>query len=355
MLRAMLDALPRPLAYVLRQLMLGVPLAALIALFLSIAFNDRYGRNFVYSLCIGLICQFAIDLGRRGTARLMGRSGWPGWPVTLVIVVLAVWLGINGGYALAGRIMDTPIPAPGWQDPRTLFIIVTISVVASAGFTLVSWGRARLAASDARAQRAQRAAAENQLKLLESQLEPHMLFNTLANLRVLIALDPPRAQAMLDRLIAFLRATLGASRVDSHALAAEFERLGDYLALMAVRMGPRLQFSFDLPDALRDTPVPALLLQPLVENAIQHGLEPKLEGGRIDVSAARAGAHLVLEVRDSGAGLSSTAATSGTRFGTQQVCARLSALYGNGASFTLDAMPGGGTLARITLPLEPTA
>jgi signal transduction histidine kinase len=355
MLRAMLDALPRPLAYVLRHLALGVPLAVVISAFLSIAFNDDYARNLVYSLCIGLICQFAIDLGRRGAARLMGRSGWPGWPVTAVIIVLAVWLGINGGYALAGWLMDQPMPSPGRQDWRTLVIIVTISLVASIAFTLLGWGRARLAASDAQAQRAQRAAAENQLKLLESQLEPHMLFNTLANLRVLIALDPPRAQAMLDRLIAFLRATLNASRVGTHPLGAEFERLDDYLALMAVRMGPRLQVAFDLPPDLRALPVPPLLLQPLVENSIQHGLEPQVEGGRIEVGARRDGDRLLLTVRDSGVGLSTAAAATprGTGFGTHQVRERLAALYGPAATLVLHAAPDGGALATITIPLEP--
>ena len=103
MLGTMLAALPRPLAFVLRHLMLGVPLAALIALFFSITFRDRFDTNFVYSLCIGLICQVAIDLGRHGAARLMGRTSWPGWPVALLVIVVAVWLGINGGYALAAR------------------------------------------------------------------------------------------------------------------------------------------------------------------------------------------------------------------------------------------------------------
>jgi hypothetical protein len=93
----------------------------------------------------------------------------------------------------------------------------------------------RLASARAAAEAAQRQAAEHQLRLLQSQLEPHMLFNTLANLRVLIALDPPRAQAMLDRLIAFLRSTLQASRAGTHTLADEFARLDDYLGLMAVR------------------------------------------------------------------------------------------------------------------------
>jgi LytS/YehU family sensor histidine kinase len=180
-----------------------------------------------------------------------------------------------------------------------------------------------------------------------------MLFNTLANLRVLIALDPVKAQAMLDRLISFLRATLNASRVGTHALSAEFEREGDYLALMQVRMGPRLQFSFDLPQELRDTQVPPLLLQPLVENCIAHGLEPRVEGGRIDVRAARDGNSLVLTVHDSGVGLSSSAATQGTRFGTQQVRERLAALYGTAATFELTPAADRGTRARITLPLTP--
>ena len=133
MLLTMLAALPRPLAFVLRHLMLGVPLAAVIALFFSIAFQDRYDINFVYSLCIGLICQVTIDLGRLGAARLMGRKSWPGWPVALVVIVFAVWLGINGGYALAGWLLDRPLPAPGLRDGRSLFIIVAISLVASTG------------------------------------------------------------------------------------------------------------------------------------------------------------------------------------------------------------------------------
>ena len=206
-----------------------------------------------------------------------------------------------------------------------------------------------------------------------------MLFNTLANLRVLITLDPPRAQAMLDRLIGYLRATLGASRSTLHPLSAEFDRLTDYLALMALRMGPRLQVTLDLPAALRDLPVPPLLLQPLVENSIRHGLEPKLEGGRIEVRAEQRGVRLLLTVRDTGLGLpagppwmagtSCPGATGRTghspglsdpsashyasHYGSQHVAARLATLYGEQATFTLAPAAGaeGGTLAELDLPL----
>jgi sensor histidine kinase YesM len=215
--------------------------------------------------------------------------------------------------------------------------------------------RARLAASE-------RDATLAKLTLLQSQLEPHMLFNTLANMRVLIVLDPPRAQAMLDRLIAYLRATLSASRSHAHALAAEFERVEDFLALMSVRMGGRLRTSFSLPIELRELPVPPLLLQPLVENAVRHGLEPSVEGGRIDVSAQREGQQLCLTVRDTGVGLKPAAAASRDTaaapghmaFGLSQVRERLHVLYGDRAALTLEAATDseGGVLARIKLPLD---
>jgi signal transduction histidine kinase len=361
MLGPMFETLPRPLAYLARQLIVAVPLCSFVALFLGSAFNEPLGHMFVFSFSIGLTCQLLIEGGRRSVAWWLARTrpdseplhrGWPGWQWTLPVIVLGIAGGIQIGFAVAGWLLGIPASPPAFGNWRSWFIILSTCLIASVGVTSFFWSRGRLAAADAQTQRAKSAAAENQLKLLESQLEPHMLFNTLANLRVLIALDPPRAQAMLDRLIAFLRATLNASRVGTHALSAEFERLNDYLTLMQIRMGPRLAYALHMPDELRDTPLPPLLLQPLVENSISHGLEPKVEGGRIDVHAAREGAMLVLTVRDSGVGLSHDAATQGTRFGTQQVRDRLAALYGARATFCLDAAAGGGTEARITLPLH---
>lgn len=179
-----------------------------------------------------------------------------------------------------------------------------------------------------------------------------MLFNTLANLRVLIGTDPARATHMLDRLNDYLRATLGASRASSHALSAEFERLRDYLELMAVRMGPRLSYTMLLPDELRDLPVPPLLLQPLVENSLKHGLEPSVCGGAIQVQAQRSGDGLLLTVSDTGVGLGDEPIQE-TGFGLTQVRERLATAYGGAATLELRANDPTGTLARITLPLTP--
>ena len=358
-----LHASPR-VAALLRRLGVGIVVCGSVAVFVTFAFGNDFGSVLVVSLCIGLTCQLLIDGGRRLLARWLLRwrpddpalrNGWPGWRWTAPIILIGSWIGIQIGYSLGAWILGIDLQRPGMDRPRSVFIVMAISVAVAVAVIFWSWSRARLAASEAQAQAAQRAAAENQLKLLESQLEPHMLFNTLANLRVLIALDAPRAQAMLDHLIAFLRATLNASRAGMHPLADEFARLQDYLALMAVRMGPRLQTAFDLPEALRDLPVPPLLLQPLVENSIKHGLEPQVEGGRIELRAEREGDTLVLTVRDSGAGLThATVALDSSRFGLEQVRQRLAALYGTRAQLTLAPIAGGGTQARITLPCPAT-
>jgi sensor histidine kinase YesM len=214
----------------------------------------------------------------------------------------------------------------------------------------------RLAAARAAAEAAQRQSTEARLALLQSQLEPHMLFNTLANLRVLIGLDPPRAQQMLDRLIAFLRTTLAASQASMHPLAREFEWLDDYLALMKVRMGERLAVHLALPADLAALPVPPLLLQPLVENAVRHGIEPRPGPCRIEVSAERDGDRLRLVVRDTGVGLArAEAPRPGGGFGLRQVRERLTTLYGARATLRLEEAEGpeGGTLAALSLPLQP--
>jgi LytS/YehU family sensor histidine kinase len=272
----------------------------------------------------------------------------------LAIIVVGTFIGFSLGNALGNWITGRDSPGILSSDLRQAVGLMLISLVPGLIATYFFYSRGRLATSEAAAQTAQRQAAENQLKLLESQLEPHMLFNTLANLRVLIGTDPPRAQLMLDRLIAFLRATLNASRAAMHPLSAEFARVADYMALMQIRMGERLQPQLELPAELADLQVPPLLLQPLVENAIKHGLEPHVHGGRLIVSAARDGEQLVLRVRDTGAGLRD-APSDGTRFGLQQVRERLATLYGGAASVALtpadDAQ--GGTLATVRIPCTP--
>lgn len=333
---------------------------ALVIATLQYAFMpDRpYGPPVAYSLLISTLAWAIIDLGRRFMPSA-AETGWPpGWAGVLLVLV-----GVSVGYLLGTWLADQLCRHYGWYlagdgantatPLRTSILITALAgVVVSYYFYSANKG----AYLERKMREARQHATEARLKLLEAQLEPHMLFNTLANLRALIGTDAARAQTMLDHMIAYLRATLAASRNSTHTLQAEFDRLRDYLALMGIRMGPRLSCSLDLPAPLAAQPVPALLLQPLVENSIQHGLEPQVEGGSIRVSARQDGADLVLDVVDTGVGLASPAnathATSGPGFGVAQVRERLATVYGSRASVALCAEADGGTRATLRLPLQ---
>jgi LytS/YehU family sensor histidine kinase len=270
------------------------------------------------------------------------------------IVLVGGCLGLLSGTLLGDMLTGARTPIlSGDEDLRHLLSDLLLVLLPAVIITCLFNFRSTIADREAAVQVAQRQAAESRLRLLEAQLEPHMFFNTLANLHVLIGLDPPRAQAMLDQLISFLRATVSGSRATEHPLRAEFERTRDYLALMQVRMEERLRVYFDLPETLADVPVPPLLLQPLVENAIKHGIEPSVAGGRIEVTAARGGNTLALCVRDTGVGLGQRV-VKGTGFGLQQVRERLATLYGDSASVTLAAADDadGGTLVVIRMPMK---
>ena len=320
--------------------------------------HKPYEIALVFSLSIGLLSWSLIDFGRHFFPSSQD-SGWPAGLAGIVLPLVGNVLGFVGGTWFA----DNWFGFSSWEryDHAQLRISIGITVLSALAMTYFFYTRGKSAWLQARMAEARSQASEAQLKLLETQLEPHMLFNTLANLRVLIGTDPARAQHMLDRMIAYLRATLSASRSTQHPLALEFERLRDYLELMAVRMGPRLAYSLDLPDALRDVPVPPLLLQPLVENAIRHGLEPQVEGGHITVRACtQASPHgplLVIEVQDTGAGLPATLPTPGPgqSFGLAQVRERLATLHGAAGALELIAVQPSGTSATITFPLKSAA
>lgn len=312
--------------------------------------GSRFLVQCVYAQAIGLSIWACIDIGRLAFADA-GRGFPPGWRApALVTAGIAIGLGFG---SVVGDGFSGQSVALWARAPHHVLGIAALSTLAGVGFSYYYHARGTLAWQEAQLQGALRSAAEARLKLLESQLEPHMLFNTLANLRALIAVDPPRAQAMLDRLITFLRATLSASQASVHPLKDEFGRLADYLALMGMRMGERLQVRLDLPEALEDRPVPALLLQPLVENAIRHGVEPSATGGWIEVSARREGATVVLSVRNGGQPLVPPGCAG---FGLRQVRDRLATLYGSRARLELHTASDtrGGTLARVHLPLEGT-
>jgi hypothetical protein len=208
--------------------------------------------------------------------------------------------------------------------------------------------RAELEASVARSDK-ERATAE--LKTLRAQVEPHFLYNTLSNVVSLIDREPATAKHMTERLIGYLRHTLDASRRDHATVGDELAIIADFLEILRLRMGERLTYTIAADDDARALPLSPMLLQPLVENAIMHGLEPKIDGGHISVSARQADDRLEISIEDSGLGFGVATDTAGSGSGLANVRARLKALYGNAAKLAIE-QPNVGTRIRISLPLN---
>jgi signal transduction histidine kinase len=321
---------------------------------------NYFPENLVASLCVGMIAFALID----GTRLMLWGAPGSGRPQQLLqllaVIVVAVPVAQYAGIALAGWLLGVQIDPLASIRNGKFDIMVLFTLVCALGATLLFSNRERIALAEAavaeekaRSERISRQALQAQLQLLQAQVEPHMLFNTLANLQGLIALDAQRAQTMLDQLILYLRATLLSSRARHTTLAQEFALMEAYLGLMSVRMGARLSFSLDLPAALRNTVVPPMLLQPLVENAIMHGIEPKIDGGHVSVRARAGGDTLQLCVSDTGLGLDAPSAKHGTHLGVANIRGRLAALYGDHAALALAPGATQGAQSRLTLPLAP--
>ncbi len=202
-----------------------------------------------------------------------------------------------------------------------------------------------------------RQVSEAKMQMMQAQVEPHFLFNTLASIDHLIETDPPRASTMQKNLIQYLRAALPQMRENATDLGREVDLVGAYLEILKVRMEERLQVAFNVPKGLRSADFPPMMLQSMVENAIKHGLEPKAEGGRLDVEAEIVHGDLHVTVADTGLGFApGGASTAGTGVGLTNIRERLKLLYGDRAQLVIEAnqVDGAplGTRVTITVPYQ---
>ena len=248
-----------PYIKLLKHLGLGLLFNSLIALAITAFGHQPFATNLLYSQLIGLLIWVFIDVGRF----FLHPNGWPSTSAMVALVAASTLGGYFGGSAI-GNFLKGFSALHGWSEfPKSMVGFLLMSLVAGTVITYYFVSHEKLNRAKLEREEALRQASQAQLALVQSQLEPHMLFNTLANLRALIGTDPQRATHMLDRLNDYLRSTLSASRVlergQDHSLEAEFDRLRDYLELMAIRMGPRLQYHLSLPAYLAATPVPPLL------------------------------------------------------------------------------------------------
>lgn len=191
----------------------------------------------------------------------------------------------------------------------------------------------------------------SQLRQLQSQIEPHFLFNTLANVNALISQDPQAAQRMLEKLTELLRGTLNNSRQTESTLQAELDLVDAYLAIQQIRLGDRLRYQIDN-SIERSVKLAPLLLQPLVENAVLHGVEPKGDGAEVTIRVEQQQDQLFVEVNDTGVGLNSSESEKGNGVGLSNVRQRLEALYEGRAKLSIQQNSSGGVCACLAIPLQ---
>jgi len=295
------------------------------------------------SICL---CLTAAELAAVGRSRV----------VATAIVIVAILAGVFIGTLLLIPFYELSTDAfvtPAFWGDATYWIAIGGGVVT---IYLLNNRAAEAAAKlhDAQVDRIALAKQmlEAQLQVMRAQIEPHFLFNTLANVKRLCQTDVSGGLVMLENLVRYLRAALPRMRQEQTTLGQEADLVQAYLAVLQIRMGARLAYAIDVPRAIRDRPFPPMMLLTLAENAIKHGLNPAPDGGRIAISASSGDGAIELRVADTGVGFGN-AATGGSGVGLANTRARLSALYGNEASLALEVNIPSGVIALIRVPDAP--
>ena len=303
---------------------------------------DYFGETLIMGLPIMLAATLAELL-------LAGRPRW----LSVLALIAAITAGAIAGALLLIPYYDAPLESA--FDTRFASDVAYWLLIAG-GIVLIYALQHRVAAAAAAVHQAQldqialsKQMLEAQLQVMRAQIEPHFLFNTLANVKRLAQTDIAGGVSMLDNLVRYLRAALPRMREERTTLGQEADLVHAYLEVLQIRMGERLRFTIDIPEAMRAEPFPPMMLLTLVENSIKHGLNPALLGGSISVRAERTGQGFAVRIADTGVGFG-VAATGGTGVGLANTRARLAALYGDGATLELAPNDSVGVVATIQVP-----
>jgi len=320
------------------------------AAILSVEDTRPFWHPFITAQCFGLAIAYFVNAASpwgkvRPVLRLVGAVAM-GTAVGyfLVFLVKGVIIG-EKGYSFVEMVTDS-------HKAWTLLSGFGNGLFVSLFFLLKfreARTRAAMLKADADRNLLSKQAIEAELKLMQAQVEPHFLFNTLASVQFLTETDPPKAGLMLGHLLAYLRAALPQLRSNSTTLGQESDLAQAYLSIMRMRMGPRLGFVIDIPAELRSHRFPPMLLMSLVENAIKHGIEPQAEGGTIRLEARSDAGRIAVSVVDNGHGL---ADKIGSGVGLTNLRGRLRALYADQARFTLEELAPHGARATVELPYD---
>jgi len=283
---------------------------------------------------------------------------WIFKPEKMVSVAFIVMIGIASGTLIGLQIgsfvlqqfFSIILKQQEISSLRAYILAITFGIILS--YFFYSKSRLRVTEEEIQQERIKRLSSEKEaleanLRLLQAQIEPHFLFNTLSNILSLIDTDPANGKSMLVDLIHYLRTSLSRTFPDPITLDQEIDMIKAYLNIQKIRMGERLHFKIELPDAVRKHPFPPMLLQPLVENALKHGLEPKMEGGAIMIQVGEEDEVIRIEISDNGQGFSSF---NKTGVGIGNVRERIKLLYGEKGRLLLEENKPNGVRAIIEVP-----
>jgi len=327
------------LGRLVKELALTAMFAVLIAGFLTLLTSHGFLSNLIYALAISLTIHLLSILLclMRGVTH-----------TDLKTALIAVPLGAIVGFML-GSLLDGNNPLRMLsENPKVIFFTAATALIFGTAISYYFHSRGVIAEAALERAAYENRLSESNLRMLQAQIEPHFLFNTLANVLGLIRDDPLKAERMLEDFIGYLRGSLNRTRSGDVSLAEELELLRAYLDIHVIRMGQRLRFSIDAPPELLTQRLPPLLLQPLVENAIKHGLEPKADGGTLTVRVRQEAATLLIEVSDTGLGMTSSAATG---IGLSNIRERLRALYRQNAELLTEPNQPQGVKVVLRIPL----
>lgn len=278
----------------------------------------------------------------------MTRRGVPGWLAHIVVTPAAVAAGVE---AAVQSIEWLGGPAASLVRPQALRIGLAFGAIAVAAHVVYYQLRYRARKVELRAEQAQREALRAQLKALQARTNPHFLFNSLNTAAGLIEEEPRKAERVLEQLSSLCRYCLKGSNAEWVRMEEELTAVRDYLEVEGVRLGSRLQVSVEVEPGAEAVLVPPLLLQPLVENAVYHGIAQRKEGGRVDVRISRNSSSLVLTVVDDGPGPGGSR-HQGTGTSLAELRQRLELIYGGRASLDAGGAEGGGYRAEIRIPVD---
>ena len=317
-------------------------------------FSNTFLDLLVSALCVGYTTMVLFTIA--GNLRVT-------WPNSVARQMLAVVVGSFLGTILAGLVKGRGIGAMFTERLAGVSITMGLGIgfgcVAVAGYVLRekhARDEARLHRAEAERQQLEKNVLEARLQLMQAQVEPHFLFNTLANVQHLVETDPPAASRMLESLIQYLRAALPQMREATTTLGRELDMARAFLEINRVRMGSRLDYTVDVPPHLRCAAFPPMMLISLVENALKHGVDPCCECSSVAVRAVERDGKLVVSVADTGAGI---VPKQGGGVGLSNIRERLKALHGASARLTLEENAPSGIIASIEVPMpegiEPAA